>query len=526
MAYTINKYNTNQLTIVQDGTLDQTTDIKLVGKNYAGYGEIQNENFVFLLENFAGANQPPRAITGQLWFDTANSKLKFNDGTKWRTTGGAEISATAPAGLATGDFWWDTTNEQLYSYNGTDFILIGPQDAGAGITQMQSKSVRDTLLVSRSVIAATVNDEVMFLISPIEFTIDPTDAQNAISGFDVVRAGVTLKNTLSATGGVTSSTQRFHGTATNADKLNGIAASNYVTATPGSPSVFTEITNFQTDAGIAIGAGLDLKIFVENDNQGVIQNSQGNEIRFKTKQTGGLNKNVFTLGFSTNTGAVETPATGSVARPSTSGLITIKPGLNSAGTAVESTVLGDNANQFTAVYATNFWGTSEKASRLMVGNVARTAAVDSIGTGTANSIAVRDGSGYLNAVLFQGTATSARYADLAEKYSTAEELAPGTAVAVCACEDHDVEPAKASDHCIGVVSTAPAYMMNSDSEGQYIGLKGRLPVRVKGAVKKGQAVYAMADGVCTTLATTAMVGIAVESNADESEKLVECVLKV
>ena len=50
MAYTINKYDTTQLTIVQDGTIDQTTDIKLVGKNYAGYGEIQNENFVFLLD--------------------------------------------------------------------------------------------------------------------------------------------------------------------------------------------------------------------------------------------------------------------------------------------------------------------------------------------------------------------------------------------------------------------------------------------------------------------------------------------
>ena len=95
MAYTINNYNTNQLTIVQDGTLDQTTDIKLVGKNYAGYGEIQNENMVFLLENFAGTTQPPRAITGQLWFDTANSKLKFNDGTKWRTTGGAETGPTS-----------------------------------------------------------------------------------------------------------------------------------------------------------------------------------------------------------------------------------------------------------------------------------------------------------------------------------------------------------------------------------------------------------------------------------------------
>ena len=54
MAYTIDKYNNTQLTVVADGTIDQTTDLKLVGKNYAGYGEIQNENFVFLLENFSG----------------------------------------------------------------------------------------------------------------------------------------------------------------------------------------------------------------------------------------------------------------------------------------------------------------------------------------------------------------------------------------------------------------------------------------------------------------------------------------
>ena len=503
MAYTINKYNTDQLTIVQDGTLDQTTDLKLVGKNYAGYGEIQNENFVFLLENFAGANQPPRAIKGQIWFDSANSKLKFNDGTKWRTTGGAEISATAPAGLATGDFWWDTTNEQLYSYNGSDFVLIGPQDAGSGITQMQSKTVRDTQSLTRSIIAATVNDEVMFIISPIEFTIDSTDAENAISGFDVVRAGVTLKNTTNATAGITSGTQRFWGTASNAEKLNGLSASDYVTAKPGEPSVFTEITNFQTDAGVAVGAGLDFKFFIEGDNQAVISNSQGDEIRFRTKQLGGTNKNVVTF----STGIV-------------------KPGLNAAGTAVESVTLGDASNKFAAVYATNLYGISEKASALIVGGTARTGAVDSIGTGTGNSVAVRDASGNLNAVLFQGTATSARYADLAEKYSTAEELPAGTAVAVCSHPDHEVEPANASDFCIGVVSTDPAYMMNSEAEGQFIGLKGRLPVRVKGPIRKGQAVYAWADGVCSAIATSALVGIALESSDDNSEKLIECVLKV
>src|SRR5210317_1251227 len=112
MAYTINKYDGTQLTVVEDGTLDQTTDIKLVGKNYAGYGEIQNENFVYLLENFSGTTAPPKAISGQVWFDSSASKLKFYDGTKWRTTGGAEVLSTAPSGLTEGDFWWDTSNEQ------------------------------------------------------------------------------------------------------------------------------------------------------------------------------------------------------------------------------------------------------------------------------------------------------------------------------------------------------------------------------------------------------------------------------
>ena len=59
-----------------DGTIDSTTDLKLIGKNYAGYGEVQNENFVFLLENFANANPPARPISGQLWFDTTEVKLK------------------------------------------------------------------------------------------------------------------------------------------------------------------------------------------------------------------------------------------------------------------------------------------------------------------------------------------------------------------------------------------------------------------------------------------------------------------
>ena len=501
MAYTIDRYNNVTLTTVEDGTIDQTTDLKLVGKNYAGYGEIQNENFVFLLENFAGGNAPPKAISGQVWFDSNNSKLKFYDGSQWRTTGGAEISATAPSGLSTGDFWWDTSNEQLYAYNGSDFVLVGPQDAGEGITQMQSRTVRDTTDTARSIIVATVNDEVIFVISGQEFTIDSSDAENAIAGFDVVRQGVTLKNTIDATSGVTSGAQRFWGTASNALKLNGIDASNYVT-TGGSSTDFTELVNIQNDSGIAIGLGLDLKLFVENDNEGVILNNVGTKLKFRAKQTG------------TNFNIVEM-------RPGS-----VLPGRNAADTGVNTVDLGASGSEFNNVYATTFTGTATQASALVVGGSARSGNVGSAGTGTPNTVAVRDSSGNLNAVLFQGTATSARYADLAEKYTTAEELPVGTAVAVCAHEDHEVEPAVSSQMCIGVVSAEPAYLMNSDADGQAIGLKGRVPVRVSGPVKKGQAVYAWQDGICSTVVTTGLVGIALESNSDDSEKLVECVLKV
>jgi hypothetical protein len=67
MAYIINKFSGGQLVVLEDGTLDTSTSLGLVGRNYVGYGETQNENFLFLLENFANSNPPSRPITGQTW---------------------------------------------------------------------------------------------------------------------------------------------------------------------------------------------------------------------------------------------------------------------------------------------------------------------------------------------------------------------------------------------------------------------------------------------------------------------------
>lgn len=120
--------------------------------------------------------------------------------------------------------------------------------------------------------------------------------------------------------------------------------------------------------------------------------------------------------------------------------------------------------------------------------------VDATTTATASKVAARDASGDLYANIFQGTATSARYADLAERYEADAILEPGTVVCfggekeITAC-DHE------NDHAVaGVVSTDPAYMMNSAAGNNdthpYIALTGRVPVKVVGPVAKGDLLVA------------------------------------
>ena len=102
MAYQVDKFSGAFVTSVADGTIDTTTDLRFIGKNYAGYGEVQNENFLHLLENFANTTAPPKSITGQIWFDTSTNKLKYYDGSRFKVASGAEASVSAPSGLGHG----------------------------------------------------------------------------------------------------------------------------------------------------------------------------------------------------------------------------------------------------------------------------------------------------------------------------------------------------------------------------------------------------------------------------------------
>ena len=494
MAYQIDRYNNTLLTTVEDGTIDQTTDLKFIGKNYAGYGEIQNENFLFLLENFSGANQPARPLSGQQWYDSSNSKMKFYDGTQWRTSGGAEVADAEPSGLAIGDFWWDQQNEQLYAKGSSGFVLIGPQTAGEGVTQMQSLEVQDLGGTTKIVIAATIEDTIVYVISPDEFTLN---ASTPLEGFDRIKKGLTLKWTKIADAGVTNSSsvsgQDFYywGTASNADKLGGIAASNYLTTS--SPN-FSSSVEFP-DAGLLVGDSQDFQLVVENGDEAVIQNISGTSSIVNVKVTDGAGTLTHTATFNST------------------GLIP----------AADNTFdIGTSSLPWKNIYAYSFVGEATKSTSMRVGTDFRTASVSA----TPNTIAVRDATGNLAANLFQGTATQARYADLAEKYTTAEEYTVGTVLAVCEHEEHEMALATPASIVAGVISEKPAYLMNAEAEGQAIALVGRVPVRVIGAVKKGDEIKVYADGIASVDGQGDRVGIALESNTNEGEKLVECILKV
>ena len=107
MAYTINKTSGAILTTIADGTIDTTSDLTLIGKNYAGYGELQNENYVKLLENFANTTAPGSPITGQLWMDTTNTHLKFyvSGAVGFKRLAALTSATSTPSNNVTGDLW-------------------------------------------------------------------------------------------------------------------------------------------------------------------------------------------------------------------------------------------------------------------------------------------------------------------------------------------------------------------------------------------------------------------------------------
>lgn len=308
MSYVINKTNGSQITVVADGTIDNTLDIKLIGMYYGGYGEVQNENFVFMLENFANNTQPAKPLTGQLWYDTATKKMKYYDSTTFRGLGSIDVAATSPLNPILGDFWYNTTTKQLKVFNGAQFSLIGPQAAGTTITEMRSLEVVDTLSHTHSIIEAIVDDGIVFIISndPV-FTLN--NSINEITGFSKIYQGITVSDITETDGVIRSDPNgyKYNGTSTDSDHFNGLSTSDFILNID--PIELTYLTEFSS-SGFTVGTSNNLKVFMDGSTP-VIENQVGNNLEFRTTVSGNTVTKLQILGANTLPGVDYTSDIGS-----------------------------------------------------------------------------------------------------------------------------------------------------------------------------------------------------------------------
>lgn len=132
MAYVVNRYDESVLTVVNDYTVNDDYDIKLIGRHYIDYGEIQNENMVYMLENFSNNFPPDNPITGQLWYDSFHKKLNVYDDDQggFVAVNRPAVGGVPPTHMSHGELWFDSLNQKLYIHNGVEFITIGPTDVG------------------------------------------------------------------------------------------------------------------------------------------------------------------------------------------------------------------------------------------------------------------------------------------------------------------------------------------------------------------------------------------------------------
>lgn len=283
MAYTINLTDGAIFATIADGTINTSSSMILVGKNYAGYGEFLDENFIHLLENSSNTTAPGAPLTGQIWWDSGNGILNVYNGAAWKRIGGATASASAPSGATSeqGDLWYDSTNAQLKVYTGAAWLLVGPAfTAGTGTTGAIVDTIVDNVAVSHVVIKFYVEDSVVAIMSK-DATFTP---QSSITGFTTVRPGMTMATTV---GG---QTPLFQGTATDSQLLDGIDSTGFLSAT--SNDTTTGTLGILNDSGLSVGQDSDAKLSVSGAGVVTLAN-----------QTSGQN-----MTFSVNVGGTPTTA--------------------------------------------------------------------------------------------------------------------------------------------------------------------------------------------------------------------------
>ena len=541
MAYKINNTFGTLLVTLADGTIDvATTDLTLIGKGYAGFGEKLNENLVKLLENFNNTTAPSNKVQGQLWYDKTNNQLNVYTGSKFKPVGSTANSATAPTNAVQGDLWFDTTNTQLYVYTGSAWTLIGPTTvAGSGVTQVFAESPEDNTGVKRSILKLVTNDTVVGVISNLAFTPSSTETLGAAlitAGFSTVAQGIQLSSSVASA--------KFRGTSTDSDALGGVAAANYLRSNAADTT--TGRLTIQTDDGIRLGAGNDITMSLSSDDFTIAQTTQDKDIIF-TVNDGGTTKEA--LRITGSTGRIEHLRVGDLTVDGTNTI------LNTQTLSVEDNIIELNRNISSNAGMPNYTGlkvnrgeTSSATEQDLFWVWDETFADDGSTTyGNAGGAwtAFKSGGGQnelsaptlvdIRANVVHATTTSAMYADLAERYEADCDTEVGDVVIlgghaeITKCKD------ELSDAVFGVISESPAFLMNAQAGNNdshpMVALKGRVFVKLTGTGKAGDRVVSAGNGEarvanldeCTAFNT---LGRLIKDKYNGETALTECVIGV
>ena len=548
MAYKINNTFGTLLVTLADGTIDTpTTDLTLIGKGYAGFGEKLNENLVKLLENFNNTSAPTNKQQGQLWFDKTNKQLQVYSGDKWKPVGSSTNSTTSPSNAVQGDMWFDTTNSQLYVYSGSAWTLIGPTSvAGSGVTNVVPETVQDNTGVNRSILKLVANDAVVGVVSNLAFT--PSSSETAAAalitaGYSTVAQGLQLSSTVSSA--------KFRGTATDSDALGGVAAANYLRSNANDTSTGT-LGLLVDGTTLTLGAGSDVTFTMSSDNLTIANTTSNKDIIF-TVNDGGTTTTLMTL--DGDTGRLELPSVGDLR---VKGNLTVDGDqvINNTSTlSVEDNIIELNRNissnsgmpSFTGIKVNRgetstateqdlFWVWDETFAddgTTIYGNAggAWTAFKSGGGDDELSAATLVD----IRANIVHATSTSAHYADLAERYATDTSVEAGDVVMLGGSEEVTKCNDDLSDAVFGVVSDSPAFLMNATAGNNeshpMIALKGRVFVKVKGTGQAGDRIVSGGNGEariatldeCTTFNT---LGRLIKHKYNEETALTECVIGV
>jgi len=541
MAYKLNNTFGTLLVTLADGTIDvATTDLTLIGKGYAGFGEKLNENLIKLLENFNNTTAPTNKQQGQLWFDKTNKQINVYSGDKWKPVGSSTNSTTAPTNAVQGDMWFDTTNTQLYVYTGSAWTLIGPTTvAGSGVTQVITESPEDNTGVKRSILKLVTNDTVVGVVSNLAFTPSSTEANGAAlisAGFSTIAQGLQLSTSVASA--------KFRGTAIDSDALGGVAAANYLRSD--SDDTTTGKLIIQNDTGLVLGAGQDVTMSFSSDDFTIAQTTQDKDIIF-TVNDGGTTKEALRINGAQ--GRIEHLRVGDLTVDGTSTII------NTSTLSVEDNIIELNRNISSNAGMPNYTGlkvnrgeTSSATEQNLYWVWDETFADDGSttygnagGAWTAFKSAQTDSELEaptlvdIRANVVHATTTSAMYADLAERYEADCDTEVGDVVIlggkaeITKCKD------ELSDAVFGVVSESPAFLMNAQAGNNdshpMIALKGRVFVKLTGTGKAGDRVVSAGDGEarianldeCTAFNT---LGRLIKDKYNKETALTECVIGV